>query len=344
MKISKILGAVFTLALILSAPLYAKGDTSSNKGSVNIYTSRHYDIDNMLYAAFTKETGIEVNIFDGKTDEVFERIKTEGANTQADIFFFVGANIFYRLKQLDSLDNLPDSIFKLVRENSSDPDKKWVAFSKRARVIVYDKNKNPNPTVTSYEDLVQGEQTVAIRSSSNYYNRMLLASIIHANGEQVARQWTRDLVAHMARPPQGNDRAQAIAVVEGIADYGVMNTYYIGLMLRNEDPKQVEAGKAIGVIFPNQNSRGTHVAVSGLAVSKYSKNKKNALALINFLLSETAQKIITNENFEYPVARNVEPNGLLLSWGTFKEDMSKTDKISAQEPLAAKIADEEGWK
>ena len=331
-------------ALLLSTPILAKGKANKNKGAVNIYTSRHYDIDNMLYDAFTKETGLSVNIFDGKTDEVLSRIQTEKSNTQADMFFFVGANTFYKLKQIGSLDILPDNILGKVKHNSSDPDKMWVAFSKRARVIVYDKNKNPNPTVTSYEDLVSGQHKVAIRSSSNYYNRMLLASIIYANGEEAARQWTRDLVASMARPPQGNDRAQAIAVVEGIADYGIMNTYYIGLMMENEDPKQRQASKSIGVIFPNQDSRGAHVAISGLGISKYSKNKENALKLVNFLLSETAQRIITDRNFEYPVARNVTANNLLLSWGDFKEDMSNTDKISAQEPLAAKIADEEGWK
>ncbi|MEM9423644.1 MAG: extracellular solute-binding protein, partial [Spirochaetota bacterium] len=265
-------------------------------------------------------------------------------NTQADVFFVTGADILYQLKSKGLLGVLPEKSLSRVPQNLADSDKTWVAFSKRARVIVYDKNKNPNPGVSSYENLVSGPQKIAIRSSSNSYNRMLLASIIHANGEDAARQWIRDLVAHMARPPQGNDRSQAKAVAAGLADYAVMNTYYLGLMLRSEDAEEKKVGETLAIIFPNQDSRGAHVNISGLAISKYSKNQANAQALIEFLLSDASQKQVTDKNFEYPAVTSVKPNELVASWGTFVEDSGDLNEISALVPLAGKIADEEGWK
>ncbi|WGK68668.1 extracellular solute-binding protein [Candidatus Haliotispira prima] len=332
------------ILLSQGAALWARGSTPESGQTVNVYSGRHYDIDTKLYEAFTKKTGIAVNVVAGNAGETVERAVTEGKNTQADVFFVTGADVLYQLKVKGILGQLPGNITSLVPENLSDPDGTWVAASKRARVIVYDKNKNPTPLVTDYENLVQGEHKVVIRSSGNSYNRMLLASIIHANGEAGARQWVRDLVSHMARPPQGNDRSQAKAVVAGIADYAVMNTYYLGLMLRSQDPKEVMVGESLGIIFPNQTSRGTHVNISGLAISKYAGNRSNAIALIEFLLSKESQQRITDENFEYPANASVKPNKLVASWGEFREDTGDLNRIAAQVTLTAKIADEEGWQ
>ncbi len=339
-------GLVCLLLLMMSTVLvYAGGSSESDSKDVNVYSHRHYDVDAELYKEFTKRTGIQVNVISGGAGEIVERAATEGENTQADVFFVTGADILAQLKKNKSLQAIASSALGRVPKALRDPNKTWVAISKRARVIVYDKTKTATPAVTSYEDLVKGAHNIAIRSSSNSYNRMLLASIIYHNGETAARQWVRDLVAHMARPPQGNDRAQAKAVAAGIANYGVMNTYYVGLMRRSSSADEKKVGDALGIIFPNQDGRGTHVNVAGVGLSKYSKNKKNAIKLIEFLLSDYAQEKIAQENFEYPAVTSVSAHEEVQSWGSFKEDAtSDLNKIGVLVPLAAKIADEEGWK
>lgn len=331
------------LLIMSTMALYATGQSDSQ--DVNIYSHRHYDVDAALYEEFTKQTGIRVNVVSGGAGEIVERAATEGANTQADVFFVTGADILAQLKSNGSLQAISSSSLKKVPKAFQDPNKTWVAISKRARVIVYDKTKNPKPSVTSYEDLVTGKNTIAIRSSSNSYNRMLLASLIYNNGEAVTRKWVYDLVAHMARPPQGNDRAQAKAVVAGVADYAVMNTYYVGLMQRSSKADEKKVGDSLGIIFPNQSGRGAHVNIAGVGLSKYSKNKKNALKLIEFLLSDYAQEKIAQENFEYPAVSSVSPHEIVQSWGSFVEDLPKDmNKVGMLVPLAAKVADEEGWK
>ncbi len=334
---------VVILAIVSTVALYAAGESDSKE--VNVYSHRHYDVDAALYEEFTKQTEIRVNLISGGSGEIVERASIEGENTDADVFFVTGAGILAQLKNNGSLQAISSSAIKKVPKAFRDSDKTWVAFSKRARVIVYNKMKNPNPSVTSYEDLVTGKNKIAIRSSSNSYNRMLLASIIYHNGEVMARKWVYDLVAHMARAPQGNDRAQAKAVVAGIADYAVMNTYYVGLMQRSSKADEKKVGDSLGIIFPNQKGRGTHVNIAGLGLSKYSKNKKNAIKLIEFLLSDYAQKKITSENYEYPAVSSVSADELVQSWGTFVEDLPEDmNKVGMLVPLAAKVADEEGWK
>ena len=325
--------------------LWAKGKGKAGKKAgqvVNVYSSRHYDIDLAIYNDFAQKTGIKVNVIAGNAGETIERAMVEGENTQADIFYVTGADILYQLKSQNLLGEIPQRLLQLVPEHLADANGNWIAVSKRARVIVYDKTRLPAPGVSSYEELVQSGKKIAIRTSANSYNRMLLASIIEANGEDGARQWVRDLVRNLARPPQGNDRSQAKAVVAGLADYAIVNSYYVGLMLRN--PEEAKVAESLGMIFPNQGGRGTHVNISGVGISKYAKNRDNALALIEFMLAKETQKRLVDENSEYPANASIPLNPLLSSWGDFAEDSGDLNQIASHVPLAAKIADEEGWQ
>ena len=338
------------LIACITSSMYASGNTEKSSipkttnEVINIYSSRHYDVDQEIYNNFTQATGIAINVVTGKSNEILAKAMLEGERTQADLFFVVGAEILAELKRSDVLQSIPSDVTSAVPQGFRDIDNQWVAISKRARVIVYDKTKT-NPTVNSYEDLVQGPHSVLIRSSSNSYNRMLVASILYANGEQATRQWVRDLVANLARPPQGNDRAQAKALVSGIGDYAVMNSYYIGLMLRSDDSNEKEVGEKLGIIFPNQDTRGTHVNVTGIGLSKYAQNKDNAIKLIQFFLSKAVQEKIVQENFEYPILPSISLPAIMESWGTFKEDVPKNfNDIGVLVPLVAQISDEEGWQ
>lgn len=347
--------AVFAMALLVAlfsggapgAKLWAKGNNKANSNKktgqiVNVYSSRHYDIDMEIYNDFAQKTGIRVNLVAGNAGEMIEKAMVEGENTQADIFYATGADVLYQLKSQGLLGEIPQRLRKLVPQHLADSDGNWIAVSKRARVIVYDKTRMSAPGVSSYEELVQSGKKIAIRTSANSYNRMLLASIIQAGGEDGARQWVRDLVRNLARPPQGNDRSQAKAVVAGLADYAIVNSYYVGLMLRN--PKEASVAESLGIIHPNQGGRGAHVNISGVGISKYAKNRDSALALIEFMLASETQKRLVDENSEYPANASIPLNDLLSSWGDFAEDSGDLNQIASHVPLAAKIADEEGWQ
>ncbi len=334
------------LFFIFVSKAYTSGliETSKEK-VVNVYSHRHYKVDKELYDTFSKKTGIKINLIDGSAGEIVERIIAEGKNSEADLVFIVDIGHLTLLKKKKLLQKIPASATKNIPSNLQDPDREWVSVSTRSRIIVYDKTRIKNPTVTSYEDIVESPVSIAIRSSSNSYNQALLASIIYNNGEEKARKWVQNLVKHLARPPQGNDRSQAKAVVAGLADYAIMNMYYIGLLINSNDPKEKIVGEKLGIIFPNQNKKGTHINISGIGLLRNAPNKKEAIQLITFLLSKEAQKKITNMNFEYPASSEVSPTALLKNWGKFISDIpDDLNKIGELIPLAAKIADEEGWK
>lgn len=185
---------------------------------------------------------------------------------------------------------------------------------------------------------------ILVRSSSAIYNQSLIASFIEINGEEAAKKWAKGIVDNMAREPKGNDRDQAKAVVAGEGDVAIMNTYYVGLMSKSSDPEEVKVAEKIGVYFPNQSTTGTHVNVSGVALTKEAKNKENGIKFMEFLSSEKAQKQFAEANFEYPVNPNVEAAALLKSWGNFKPQNVNLTKLGEYNKKAQEIMNEVGWK
>jgi iron(III) transport system substrate-binding protein len=227
-----------------------------------------------------------------------------------------------------------------------DSNNKWFALSKRARILAVSKDRVSSNSIKNIEDLadVKWRGKICTRPGSHDYNRSLLASIIAANGEEKAEEWASNLVLNLARKPEGNDRAQAKAVHEGVCDIAVMNTYYFGKMKFNEkNPEQKEWAKSIKLIFTNQDNRGNHINVAGGGVVKYSKNKDNAIALLEFLTQPEAQVLYSKMNYEYPVNPNVEPSEELSSWGVFKEDQLPVERLAELAPTAQKIIDRVGW-
>ena len=185
---------------------------------------------------------------------------------------------------------------------------------------------------------------ICTRPGSHAYNRSLLASIVAAHGETEAEEWAKGLVANLARKPEGNDRAQAKAIFEGVCDIAIMNTYYYGKMKFNEkNPEQKDWANAINIIFTNQNDRGNHINVAGGGVVKHSKNKDNAIALLEFLTTPKAQALYSSINYEYPVNPIMSLSDELASWGEFKEDKLPIEKLAELAPIAQKIIDRVGW-
>ncbi len=323
------------------------GNESNEEKAVNVYTSRHYDADKELYKIFTEETGIKVNVVEGKDDELIERLDREGEDTEADVLIVADAGRLHRAKSQDLLQSIESEVLNSnIPENLRDKDNEWYGLTKRGRVIVYSKDRVNPSELSTYEDLTNPKWNgkILVRSSSNTYNQSLLASFIEINGEDKAKEWAKGLVDNMAREPKGNDRDQAKAVVAGEGDIAIMNTYYLGKLLNSSDPEEVKVGEQVSVFFPNQDTTGTHVNVSGAGVTKNANNKENAVKFIEFLSNEKAQSIFANANYEYPANPNVEPSDLLKSWGEFKTQDISLNKLGENNKRAVEIFNEIGWK
>ncbi|WP_404469213.1 Fe(3+) ABC transporter substrate-binding protein [Sutcliffiella horikoshii] len=316
-------------------------------GEVNVYTSRHYEADQMLYKKFEEETGIKVNVVEGKGEELMERLNREGEATEADVYITADAGNLYQAKEAELLQAVEsDVLAENIPEKLRDVDNQWFGLTKRARVIVYDKERVSPEELSTYEALAEPEwkDRVVVRSSENMYNMSLLASFIDIMGKDEAKAWAQGIADNMARDPEGGDRDQAKAVVAGEADVAIMNTYYIGVMLNGTDEEEKKVAENVGVFFPNQETTGTHINISGAGVTKHAKNKENAVKFIEFLSGEEAQGQFAEANSEYPVNENVEPSELLKSWGEFKEQDINLSKLGENQQEAIRIFNEVGWK
>ena len=318
---------------------------------VNIYTSRHYDSDDALYEEFRKETGIKVNIISGKGSALLERIKSEGKNSPADIFFTVDAGNLWKVQKENLFQEIKSKkVISTVPRNLRGPNNEWTAIAKRARVIFYNPKNVSSEEIKdlTYEDLAREEwkNRIVIRSSSNMYNQSLVASLIANHGIKQTESWAKKLVNNLARKPQGNDRSQIIAVSNGEADIAVANSYYIGIMLSGSAGKeQFEAAKKVKMHFPNQTDRGVHVNISGAGILKNAPNPDNANRFLEFLLSKRVQKYMVDLSFEYPIVEGVLPSPEIASFGlNFKEDDTAVKRFGELNPDAIRLMDRSGWK
>ncbi len=334
-------GVAAALALAVSGAAVQAGE------AVNVYSSRHYKYDDQLFAEFTAETGIQVNLLQGKGDELMERIKAEGANSPADVFITVDAGMLWRAEQAGIFQPTKSAVLEArIPESLRDPEGLWFGFSKRARVFVVDPTQIDPALVHRYEDLARPELKgkVCIRSSSNIYNLSLLGSIIANDGAVAAEDWAKGVVANMARPPEGGDIDQIMAVSVGQCAVAVANTYYYVRLLTSEKAEEAAAAKKLTVIFPNQGDRGTHVNVSGAGVAAHAPNHDNAVKLLEFLSSDAAQVYFAQGNNEYPVVAGVAPTAAVLALGQFEEDVINVTQLGENQPEAQKIFDRAGWK
>lgn len=324
------------------------GAATAEAQVVNVYSARHYDTDDTLYAMFKEQTGIEVNVIEGDSAALLERLRREGEQSPADLFIAVDAGRLHHAESEGIFTPAESELLtERIPENLRHPDGLWFGLTKRARVIVYAKDRVQPDALSTYEDLAdpQWKGRVLIRSSSNVYNMSLMGSIIAAHGEDAAETWCKGLVANMARPPQGGDRDQIRAVAAGEGDIAVANTYYLAQMIAAENkPEDQAAAAKVGVIFPNQNDRGTHVNLSGAGLVKGGPNPENAVRFLEFLTSPEAQKILADSNKEYPVTVGYEWVSELRDFGEFKEDSLNASVFGANNQNALMTMDRCGWR
>lgn len=314
---------------------------------MNLYSARKEALIKPIINTFSQETGIKVNLITGKADALLKRIESEGRNTHADVFITTDAGRLHRAKAADVLQPIQSGILNSnIPENLRDPEGYWYGLSMRARPVFYVKGTIDPKALSTYEALAeeQFKNRICIRSSSNIYNQSLVASMIAANGKDKTQQWANKFVNNLAIKPKGGDRDQIKAAAAGQCDIAIANTYYFGAMISGDKADQKKAADAVAIFWPNQSDRGTHVNVSGAALTKHAKNTTNGQKLIEFLSSKKAQRWYADANFEYPVRNDVEPNELLKSWGTFKADTINLDQLGIHNAEAVKIMDRAGWK
>ncbi|WMJ72185.1 Fe(3+) ABC transporter substrate-binding protein [Cytophagaceae bacterium ABcell3] len=335
------------LATVLLSSCNSGTDTQSSDNAVNVYTHRHYDVDQLLFEKFTETTGIKVNVVSASADELIKKLEMEGSRSPADILITVDAG---RLQSAASKGLLQPVDSEILKKNIPsafrDIDNKWFGFTYRARALVYNKDKVQAEELSTYEALAEQkwQGRVLTRSSENVYNQSLVASVIADKGLEETRTWAEGLTSNFARTPKGNDRDQIKAVASGLGDVAIVNTYYLGKLLESKNPEEIAAVEKTGVFFPNQEGYGTHINISGAGVAAHAPNKDNAVKFLKFLSSETAQQIFTDQNYEYPVNTNVQWSTLLQSWGTFKADTTHLSVLGEKNREAVILMDEIGWK
>ncbi len=338
-NIAQCLAAVALLHAVGATPTLAEERT------VNLYSYRQPFLIEPLLTKFTATTGIKVNIVFADKG-MLERIRAAGANNQADAVLTVDIGRLYELKLAGVLEPVVSkTVTANVPAHLRDPENLWIGLTQRARVALVSKSRVKAGELTSYEDLASEKfrGRICLRSGKNAYNIALIAAMIAHHGQESAKKWLQGVKANLARKPQGNDRAQAKAIAEGICDIALANNYYLALMLTNEkEPEQKKWAAAVDLVYLNQaqGQSGNHMNVSGAGIVKGAKNKAAAVALIEFLSGDEAQKIYAEINHEYPVKAGVPRSALVASWGPFKEDILDMEVVAKNRDAAAKLVDE----
>jgi iron(III) transport system substrate-binding protein len=331
---------------VISTALTPSLSAAVSKGEVNIYSTRQEVLIRPLLDAFAKETGIRVNVVFLR-DGLLERLRAEGAASPADAVLVADVSNLVHLDRAGLLQPIASETLKTaIPAQYRDPAGKWFGLAIRARPIVYNPAKVKAGELSTYEALADAKWKgrICVRSSGHPYNLALLSSIIAATGSEKAQSWAKGFAANLARPPAGGDRDQIQAVAAGVCDIAIVNTYYLAGMLSGKDVKEKSVAETLRVFWPNQNGRGTHVNISGAAVTKAAKNKDNAVRLLEFLAGENAQRIYAEQVLEYPVRPGVPASTLLRSFGEFKADPLPLVKLAEQTEEALKIADRAGWR
>ncbi|WP_293467008.1 extracellular solute-binding protein [Polaromonas sp.] len=330
------------------------GLASAQEQTVNLYSARHYQTDEALYADFTKATGIKVNRVDSDDAGILARLKAEGAASPADVILLVDAA---RLGKGDA-----DGLFKPIksklleaaipaqlRAKETAEGTSWFGFSTRARVVVYDKLKVKQADVDTYEELAdpKNKGLLCTRSGAHPYNLSLFGAVTEHLGEAKTEQWLKGMVANMARAPKGGDTDQIKGVASGECGIAITNTYYLARLMRSDAPEDKAIMERVGVVFPNQQSWGTHVNIAGAAVAKNAKNTANAVKFMEYLASPSAQNHFANGNNEWPVVASVKvsnPALQAMTGGSFKSETIPISAVANNQLKVQQMLDRVGYK
>ena len=340
---------------VVAASLFG-GAASAQQQVLNLYSARHYSTDEALYNDFTKATGIKINRVDADDAGIIARLKAEGAASPADVILLVDAarlwrgeqdGLFLPIKSKALEDAIPASLHGAATADGGIP---WYGFSTRARVIVYDKVKVKREDVDTYEKLAdpKNKGKLCIRSGSHPYNLSLFGAVMEHIGPEKTEAWLKGMVDNMARPPKGGDTDQIKGVASGECQIAVTNSYYLARMMRSTAPEDRAVTERVAVVFPNQQSWGTHVNIAGAAVAKHTKHPDVAIKFMEYLASPSAQQYFANGNNEWPVAKGVTTNNAALKsmtgGGTFKYETIPISAVGGNQVKVQQMLDRVGFK
>jgi len=344
-----------SLARVAAGALLAVGGVSGASAQaqvLNLYSARHYQTDEALYANFTKATGIRVNRVDADDAGILARLRSEGPSSPADVILLVDAARLFRA-EADGLfqplksKTLEQRIPAQLRGKDDGAGSQWFGFSTRARVIVYNKATVKAEDVDTYEELAnpKNKGKVCTRSGSHPYNLSLFGSMYEHLGAAATETWLKGMVANMARDPKGGDTDQIKAVASGECGMALTNTYYYARLLRSDKPEDRAVAEKVALVFPNQSSWGTHVNIAGGALARHAKNREAGVKFLEYLASDAAQGYFANGNNEYPVVRGVKlANPALDAMGEFKPELIPISVVGLNSVRVQQILDRVGYK
>jgi iron(III) transport system substrate-binding protein len=339
----KLLGAAFVVAALAGAQGVIAQDNV-----LNLYSSRHYQTDDALYANFTKLTSLRINRIEAGEDPLIERLKNEGASSPADVLVTVDAGRLWRAEQAGLFQPVQSRLLVArLPAHLRVPSNHWFGFSARARVIVYNKSSVNPADVQNYEDLASPKLKgkMCTRSGSHVYNLSLMSALIEHWGEAKAEEWARGVVGNFARAPKGGDTDQIKAVAAGECGVALANTYYYVRLMKSDKPEDRKAMEQLGLIWPNQKSFGTHINISGAGVLKAAPHRDAAVKFLEYLASDEAQRYFADGNNEWPAVPGVKlENRELTSLGKFKMDNLNISALGKNQPVAQRIFDRVGFK
>lgn len=343
----KITAIGLTIALATTSAFGMGSPDTLTSSELNIYSARKEALIKPLLDRFSEATGTQINLVTGKGDAMLTRLQSEGINSPADLLLTVDAGRLYRAQQAGVLQPMISELLNAaIPQHLRSTDDQWFGLSVRARVIVYAKDRVGVKQLSNYEALAEPRWRgkVCVRSSSNIYNQSLVASMLATEGMQHTETWLEGLVANFARTPAGGDRDQIKAVAAGLCDVAIVNSYYLGGMLRSSDPAQLKAASSVGLFWPNQDGRGTHINISGAGVTRSSQNPELAAQLIAFLASDESQRWYAEMNNEFPVRADIEVSETLRTWGGFDADQLNVTELGRNNANAIMAMDRAGWK
>ncbi|MFN2362642.1 MAG: Fe(3+) ABC transporter substrate-binding protein [Marinobacter sp.] len=326
--------AATAVAVACALPMQASAD-----GEVNIYSYRQAYLLEPLLKAFEEETGIETNVVFANKG-LAERLEREGRNSPADLVMTVDISRLSELVDRDLVQGIEnDTLEKNIPENLRHPEGKWYSLTTRGRLIFASKERVEEGEITTYEDLADDkwEDRICTRSGKHPYNIALFSSMVSHHGEEKAEEWLAGLKDNLARKPQGGDRDQIKAIHAGECDIAIGNSYYYGNMLNDEN--QREQAEAVRLVFPNADGRGTHINISGIALTNSAPNRDNAVRLMEFLSTPKAQQIYAEANTEYPANPEVKPSGIVAEWGEINPDDLSLQEIADNRNAAVRMVD-----
>ena len=317
-----------------------------DENTLVIYTDRHYDTDQLIFEAFERQSGMNITVFSASADEIIARLNFEGKNTPADIIWLTDVGRLERANDASLFRSISEDVYAHVPSEYVEASGYYVGVTKRARVFVYHPDRVSEEDLSTYEALVEGtfNGRIVTRSSRNVYNQSLFASLYYLLGEEAFTMWVTSLNDQLARTPVGNDRDQAKAVFAGEADIAIMNTYYMGKMYTSSDSLEQNVARTLNVFFPNQETTGTHINISGMGISKHSQNVENAETFLTYILSKHVQNVIASTNFEYPVHPDADIHPFIKAWGEFNEQSFNLSLLGDYYQDVSLIADQIGFE